>query len=379
MCEHDLDFIMIDGDENVKALAGNIADMLHYVGFHVNIQLLSKEDFNTAHEAGDFHLAFTETWGAPYDPHAYAMGWVAGDEGAKVAMSNLIPPYTRDQLFKEIEAVLREENLEERELKWESIHKAVHKQAVFLPLWGKRIPTVLSDRLTGYEAGSQQFDYPVHRLEVLSGSTTVTIAPGAQTGAFESVGRLDPHSYRPNEFFASNWVYEGLVHYGPQGQILPALATSWTILEANGEGEGDGDSTSETYSFSLRPNVTFHDGAPWNCAAASLNFDHVLVEPFLTSEYHGWHQLVNQISSWECLDDMTFAITTRTKYYPLLQELSYIRPLRMLSPSAFVGGADPVAENSCPADWGDVATPDGTKKVTCVGILNVFLACLVFH
>ena len=45
----------------------------------------------------------------------------------------------------------------------------------------------------------------------------MTIAPGAQTGLFQSVGRLDPHSYRPNEFFANNWVYEGLVAYGANG------------------------------------------------------------------------------------------------------------------------------------------------------------------
>jgi hypothetical protein len=96
---------------------------------------------------------------------------------------------------------------------------------VMFPLWGKRIPTVLNNRLTGYEAGLRQFDYPVHRLDVLSGWRSITIAPGAQTGIFQSVGRLDPHTYRPNEFFANNWVYEGLVKYAPQGQVLPALAS----------------------------------------------------------------------------------------------------------------------------------------------------------
>jgi hypothetical protein len=79
---HDLDFIMIDREDNLKALSDGIVDMLHQVGFHVSHRLMSKDDFNAALESGDFHLSFTETWGAPYDPHWYAMGWVDGDEGA---------------------------------------------------------------------------------------------------------------------------------------------------------------------------------------------------------------------------------------------------------------------------------------------------------
>ena len=106
-----------------------------------------------------------------------------------------------------------------------------------------------------YRHGEQQFDYPLHRIQVLSGSKTITVAPGAQTGLFKTVGRLDAHSYRPNEFFSNNWVYEGLVSYGPDGVILPALAESWT-------------ETATGAVFKLRTGVKFHDGEDWNCAAA---------------------------------------------------------------------------------------------------------------
>ena len=163
-----------------------------------------------------------------------------------------------------------------------------------------------------------QFDYPVHTLQVLDGSSsTVTISPGAQTGLFASVGRLDPHTYRPNEFFSSAWIYEGLVTYGREGQIIPALAQSWTVSD-------DG----LQYTFQLRPGVTFHDGTEWNCSAAKLNFDHVLAEPLRTSDWHGWYGLIDQISSWECTpdeNDLEFIVTTKNKYYPFLQELSFIR------------------------------------------------------
>jgi ABC-type transport system substrate-binding protein len=357
---HEIEFIMIDGDANLLEVEDDIRGQLALVGFKVKPRILSKEAFNEAHQNGDFHLSFSETWGAPYDPHSYAAGWVAGDEGHQQAMSNL-DGITREDLFQDIERVFREGSHKERERQWEAILNTVHQQAIMLPLWGKRIPTVLNNRLTGYEAGLQQFDYPVHRLEVISGRRSITISPGAQTGIFESVGRLDPHSYRPNEFFANNWVYEGLVKYGPQGQVLPALASSWDIKENKIGGQ--------TYTFSLRDGVIFHDGSPWNCQVAKLNFDHVLAEPLRSIDYHGWYGVPKHISSWYCVDEMTFVLTTKEKYYAFLQELTFIRPLRMLSPASFVGSANPLTENSCNLDWGTITT--GNVTVICVGIKNI--------
>jgi ABC-type transport system substrate-binding protein len=349
---HELDFIMIEGDANLLAVEDNIREHLKVVGFDVKARKLSKEEFNAAHQSGDFHLSFTETWGAPYDPHSYASGWIAGDEGHKQAMSNM--EVTRDSVFSDIEDVLKEDDRQTRETKWKEVLNTVHQQAVMLPLWGKRVPTVLNDRLVGYEAGSQQFDYPVHKLKILEGEKSVTIAPGAQTGLFQSVGRLDPHSYRPNEFFSNNWVYEGLVGYSPHGQVVPALAKSWTVKDNVDGGAG------QTYTFVLRENVKFHDGSDWNCEAAKQNFDHCLAEPLRSGDYHGWYGVPKEISGWSCNDDGHFVVEIKSAYYPFLQELSFIRPLRMLSPANFKG--DAVTANSCPEGWGTVS------DITCAGV-----------
>ena len=101
---------------------------------------------------------------------------------------------SKEELYDLINDAVEEEDRNIRRLKWLKVHKYYHSQAVMLPLWGKRVPTLMNSRLTGYRAGHQQFDYPVHKLETLSGSSTITIAPGAQTGLFQSVGRLDPHT-----------------------------------------------------------------------------------------------------------------------------------------------------------------------------------------
>lgn len=38
--------------------------------------------------------------------------------------------------------------------------------------------------------------------------STLTISATAQTGTFVDVGDLNPHSYRTNEIFSNDWVYE---------------------------------------------------------------------------------------------------------------------------------------------------------------------------
>ncbi|QDZ23761.1 hypothetical protein HOP50_11g63010 [Chloropicon primus] len=361
----EVDFIVNEGDATAKAIEDDIVSDLAKVGIKVNTRLLSKDDLNEAMVNGDFNLAFSESWGAPYDPQAFAASWSTPDEAYHAALDGLEGPYTKEALSGMIQEALVKETEGEREEAWTEILEALHSQATELPFSGKRIPAVINKRLTGYIPGTQQFDYPAHTLRVLTGSKTVTVAPGAQTGLFSNetgVGRLDPHTYRPNEFFANNWVYDGLVEYGPSGTLIPALAESWTVADGDGEGQ--------TYTFNLRKGVKFHDGAPWNCAAAKLNFDHVLAAPLVTADYHGWYALPGQIKDWKCIDDYTFVVETKGKYYPLLQELSFIRPLRMLSPNLFVGGldSDPLTENSCHVGWGNVS--DSGVTVQCAGIVG---------
>ena len=59
-------------------------------------------------------------------------------------------------------------------------------------------------------------------------------------------------------------VYETLVTQDQTGQIVPALAESWTVSP-------DG----LTYTFTLRPGVTFSDGAPFTAADAAFSIERV--------------------------------------------------------------------------------------------------------
>ena len=57
----------------------------------------------------------------------------------------------------------------------------------------------------------------------------------------------------------------------------------------------------------------------------------MLAAELTTGDWHGWYGLPGAVKNWACPSGdtaMTFTLETTGTYYPLLQELSYIRPLR---------------------------------------------------
>ncbi len=132
------------------------------------------------------------------------------------------------------------------------------------------------------------------------------------------VGPLNPHDYGANMMFAQNMVYESLINYGPEGKLLPGLATAWTI-----------SADKKTYTFTLRQGVVFSDGSPFNAQAVEVNFDAV----FANKKRHDWLELIERIASYKALDAHTFSITLHKPYAAALQELTFVRPLRFASPA----------------------------------------------
>ena len=219
-----IDWLILEGDANAEAIEDEVRQDLEKIGFKVNTRFLTKNDYNQARKLfwhqrvlhiippdstlvvhvsslmsytgakGDFGLSFSETWGTPYDPHSYVSAWEAEDNANHNALTGLVAPSSRDELLSLVEDVLQEENQIVRQAKWNEVHDYYHKEAMMLPLWGRRIVAIINSRLAGYQAGHQQFDFPVHKLVPVSGSKTVSISPGALTGRFQTVGNMDPHT-----------------------------------------------------------------------------------------------------------------------------------------------------------------------------------------
>jgi len=101
---------------------------------------------------------------------------------------------------------------------------------------------------------------------------------------------------------------------------------------------------------------------------AKLNFEHVFAEPLTSADYHGWYKLPTILSSITCDNNDDLVLQTSTPYSGILQELTFIRPLRMLSPASFQStDADSwKTSNSCPTGWGEVA--GASETITCAGI-----------
>lgn len=90
-------------------------------------------------------------------------------------------------------------------------------------------------------------------------------------------------------------VYEGLVQYGNNtSQIIPALATSWTISP-------DG----MTYTFHLRPGVQFHDGSG-TMTSADVKASFMRRTALGSVSAPGY--MLAQVSGYDTPDPMTFVV-----------------------------------------------------------------------
>lgn len=138
-----------------------------------------------------------------------------------------------------------------------------------------------------------------------------------------NVGPLNPHLYTPNQMFAQSMVYEPLVKYQADGSVQPWLATRWRH-------SADG----KTWWFTLRDDVAFSNGEPFNAQAAAANFQAVLAN----RQRHAWLELANQITDVRALSATELQITLKSAYAPLLQELALPRPFRFIAPSQFIDG-----------------------------------------
>jgi len=131
---------------------------------------------------------------------------------------------------------------------------------------------------------------------------------------------LDPHvgGNYPQALISTQYA-ESLVSKDADGEIVPWLAESWT--EAS-----DGLS----WTFSLKPDVTFTDGTPFDAAAVAANVAHVQDPSTLSST--GYLALA-KVTGVEAVDDLTARIDLSTPDSALLESLT--QPwLAMESPEA---------------------------------------------
>ena len=124
-------------------------------------------------------------------------------------------------------------------------------------------------------------------------------------------------------------IYDTLIWSPEPGVFTAGLATAWEMSE-----------DALTYTFTLRDDVTFHDGTPFNAEAVKFMFDRIK-NPASKSLNIG---AIGPFESAEVLDEYTVAITLSTAWGAFLTNVSEPH-LSPVSPKAVAELGDGVANN----------------------------------
>ena len=139
---------------------------------------------------------------------------------------------------------------------------------------------------------------------------------------YRDIRDLNPHLYA-GEMYAQSILYDTLVSTTAEG-YEGCLAEDWTISE-------DG----RVYTFNIRDNVLFSDGTPCDANAILTNFNAIIEN----KDRHTWLEMMNLLVGVSAPDEDTLVIELSEPYYPMLTELSCIRPFAMISPECMIDGS----------------------------------------
>ncbi|MCU0906145.1 MAG: ABC transporter substrate-binding protein [Rhodobacteraceae bacterium] len=127
--------------------------------------------------------------------------------------------------------------------------------------------------------------------------------------------QVDPYT---STQLLNSFLTESLIVIAPDGTYAPALATDWDVND-----------TATQYTFTLRQDVVFTDGTPFNAAAVKANFDRIFAPETASTQMAGVAGPVKEI---EVVDEFS----VRFHYdAPWVTFLDAARRAPMWSPTAF--------------------------------------------
>ena len=144
-----------------------------------------------------------------------------------------------------------------------------------------------------------------------AGQNVLRVAIAAEIGNLDLLQNVSPlHTY--------SLVFETLIRYGHNGELEPALASSWKVSQ-------DG----RTLSFELRQGVTFSDGTPFDSESAKWNLERWMGKPDFS-----WIGVSDAFGSITMTGSHSLDIQLEREVPVALLELTIVRPVRFLSPNA---------------------------------------------
>jgi peptide/nickel transport system substrate-binding protein len=168
---------------------------------------------------------------------------------------------------------------------------------------------------------------PFRLFAALLLAATTLCAPATGTAQDLKGGRLrvavlaDINGFDPQSFLTVNFpiiknFYDSLIEYTPDGKAVPSLASAWKIAP---------DNTSVT--LTLRKDVKFHSGAPFNAAAVAATLKKA-ADP---KQGKNVYATMSFVRDWTIVDDATITLNftgpaPERQITDLLQFISVIDP-----------------------------------------------------
>ncbi|MGM1016542.1 MAG: ABC transporter substrate-binding protein [Actinomycetota bacterium] len=147
-------------------------------------------------------------------------------------------------------------------------------------------------------------------------------------GANLSAGHMDPQTSQLDvSAMVQRSVLDSLVFQEEDGTFSPWLATEWDVSD---------DST--VYTFTLRDDVVFHDGEPFDAESVKANFDRI-ADPETASAQAASMLGGEFYAGTEVVDEFTVEVSFTQPYAPFLQAASTAL-LGFYSPAVLASSAD---------------------------------------
>ncbi|MCC6178731.1 MAG: hypothetical protein IT305_25780 [Chloroflexi bacterium] len=172
--------------------------------------------------------------------------------------------------------------------------------------------TLVAPMLAATASACSRLPSPRPSLTVALGADPAGLNPLLQTGLVEA-------SVHTN-------IYDSLAFLDAEGAPQAALAESWRVLD------------DRTWEFRLRPNVTFHNGEPFDSSAVRFTVE-TMLDPASKSPVKAQLDSIDRV---ETPTPLVVRIVTKKPFAPLLAELT---ALAMLPPRhAAASGMDALSE-----------------------------------
>lgn len=179
---------------------------------------------------------------------------------------------------------------------------------------------------------------PAMAASLLGGNALAQTPPDVLiVGQIAEPKALDPAQVTAvNDFRIMMNLYDGLVRYADGTlEVEPSLASDWEISD---------DGT--VYTFTLRDDVTFHDGSDFDAEAVVFNFERML------DEEHPYHDtgpfplafFFDAVETVEATGEHEVTFTLEEPYAPFLSNLAYPTGL-IVSPAAVEEHGEEIGRN----------------------------------